>query len=140
MKVLYTATATAKGGREGHVRSDDGRVDLDLSVPRELGGAGGEGANPEQLFAAGYAACFESAVRYEAAQRNIKHDDVSVTCHVGIGPREASGFGLTVRLDVHIGGVDHDMAQTLIEAAHRDICPYSHATRGNVDVDVSLAP
>jgi Ohr subfamily peroxiredoxin len=136
-KILYTATATAKGGREGHVRSSDGLVDIDLRLPKEMGGAGG-GSNPEQLFAAGYAACFEGAVRHVASQRKIKLNDASVTAHVGIGPREPTGFGIAVELDVSLPGVERSIAQELVNTAHNDICPYSHATRGNVDVQIKL--
>ena len=136
-KILYTATATAKGGREGHVRSSDGRVDIDLRLPKEMGGAGG-GSNPEQLFAAGYAACFEGAVRHVASERKIKLTDASVTAHVGIGPRKPTGFGIAVQLDVSLPGIDRGIAQDLVDTAHRDICPYSHATRGNVEVKITL--
>jgi Ohr subfamily peroxiredoxin len=136
-KILYTATATAKGGREGLVRSSDGLVDIDLRLPKEMGGAGG-GSNPEQLFAAGYAACFEGAVRHVASQRKIKLNDASVTAHVGIGPREPTGFGIAVELDVSLPGVERSVAQELVNTAHNDICPYSHATRGNVDVQIKL--
>jgi osmotically inducible protein OsmC len=136
-KILYTATATAKGGREGHVRSSDGLIDIDLRLPREMGGAGG-GSNPEQLFAAGYAACFEGAVRHVASQRKVKLNDASVTSHVGIGPRDPTGFGIAVQLDVSLPGIDRAIAQDLVDTAHRDICPYSHATRGNVDVQIKL--
>lgn len=136
-KILYTATAAAKGDREGHVRSSDGLVDIDLRLPKEMGGAGG-GSNPEQLFAAGYAACFEGAVRHVASQRKIKLNDASVTAHVGIGPREPTGFGIAVELDVSLPGVERSVAQELVNTAHNDICPYSHATRGNVDVQIKL--
>ena len=137
-KVIYTATATAKGGREGHIKSSDGVLDVDLKLPKELGGPGGAGSNPEQLFAAGYAACFESAVRFVASQRKIAINDASVTAHVGIGPHEPAGFGIAVKLEVKLPGLDKAVAQELIDTAHNDICPYSHATRGNVDVDISL--
>ena len=137
-KILYTATATAKGGREGHIHSSDGVLDFDLKVPKELGGPGGAGSNPEQLFAAGYSACFEGAVRYVASQRKIALKDASVTGHVGIGPREPTGFGIAVQLEVSLPGLDRAVAQDLIDTAHRDICPYSHATRGNVDVKITL--
>jgi len=137
-KILYTATATAKGGREGHIHSSDGVLDFDLKVPKELGGPGGAGSNPEQLFAAGYSACFEGAVRYVAGQRKIALKDASVTGHVGIGPREPTGFGIAVQLEVSLPGLDRAVAQDLIDTAHRDICPYSHATRGNVDVEIVL--
>ncbi|GAB2584184.1 organic hydroperoxide resistance protein [Dyella jejuensis] len=137
-KILYTATATAKGGREGHIHSSDGVLDFDLKVPKELGGPGGHGSNPEQLFAAGYAACFEGAVRYVAREKKVTLKEASVTGHVGIGPREPSGFGIAVKLEVNLPGIDRAVAQELVDTAHRDICPYSHATRGNVDVQISL--
>jgi len=137
-KILYTATATAKGGREGHIHSSDGVLDFDIKVPKELGGPGGAGSNPEQLFAAGYSACFEGAVRYVASQRKIALKEASVTGHVGIGPREPTGFGIAVQLEVNLPGLDRAVAQDLIDTAHRDICPYSHATRGNVDVKITL--
>lgn len=138
-KILYTATATAKGGREGHIKSSDGVLDFDLKVPKELGGPGGAGSNPEQMFAAGYAACFEGAVRYVARERKVPLKDASVTAHVGIGPREPTGFGIAVKLEVSLPGLDREVAQQLVDTAHNDICPYSHATRGNVAVEVVLA-
>lgn len=138
-KILYTATATAKGGREGHIKSSDGVLDFDLKVPKELGGPGGAGSNPEQLFAAGYAACFEGAVRYVAREQKVVLKDASVTAQVGIGPREPTGFGIAVKLEVSLPGIDREVAQKLIDTAHSDICPYSHATRGNVDVQITLA-
>jgi Ohr subfamily peroxiredoxin len=138
-KILYTATATAKGGRAGHIKSSDGVLDFDLKVPKELGGPGGVGSNPEQLFAAGYSACFEGAIRFVAGQKKIAIPaDTSVTGHVGIGPREPTGFGIAVELEVNLPGLDRAVAQDLIDTAHRDICPYSHATRGNVDVKITL--
>ncbi len=138
-KIVYTATATAKGGRAGHIHSSDGVLDFDLKVPKEMGGPGGAGSNPEQLFAAGYSACFEGAVRYVAGQRKVAVPaDTTVTGHVGIGPREPTGFGIAVQLDVSLPGLDRAVAQDLIDTAHRDICPYSHATRGNVDVKIKL--
>ena len=137
-KILYTATATVTGGREGHAKSDDGVLDLQLVVPKGLGGPGGAGSNPEQLFAAGYAACFEGAVRFVARQKSVALKDASVTAHVGIGPREPTGFGIAVKLDVSLPGLDRSVAQELVDTAHRDICPYSHATRGNVDVQIAL--
>lgn len=136
--ILYTATATVTGGREGHAKSDDGVLDLQLVVPKGLGGPGGAGSNPEQLFAAGYAACFEGAVRFVARQKGVTLKDASVTAHVGIGPREPTGFGIAVKLDVSLPGIDRAVAQELVDVAHRDICPYSHATRGNVDVQITL--
>ena len=111
----------------------------DLKVPKEMGGPGGAATNPEQLFAAGYAACFEGAVRYVANQKKVSIPaDTSVTAHVGIGPREPTGFGIVVQLDVHLPGLDRAVAQDLADTAHRDICPYSHATRNNVDVTIKL--
>jgi Ohr subfamily peroxiredoxin len=137
-KILYTATATAHGGREGHIRSSDGVLDHDLRIPKEMGGPGGAATNPEQLFAAGYAACFEGAVRFVARQRKVELKDAGVTAHVGIGPREPTGFGIAVQLNVSLPGIDRAVAQELVDTAHRDICPYSHATRGNVDVKITL--
>ncbi|RAO75401.1 organic hydroperoxide resistance protein [Dyella jiangningensis] len=137
-KILYTATATVTGGREGHAKSGDGVLDLQLVVPKGLGGPGGAGSNPEQLFAAGYAACFEGAVRFVARQKGVTLKDASVTAHVGIGPREPTGFGIAVKLDVSLPGIDRAVAQDLVDTAHNDICPYSHATRGNVDVQITL--
>jgi osmotically inducible protein OsmC len=137
-KTLYTAEATVKGGREGHVRSSDGVIDMDLKIPKEMGGPGGAGSNPEQLFAAGYAACFEGATRFVAREKKVALTEASVTAHVGIGPREPTGFGIAVKLEVSLPGIDRAVAQDLIDTAHRDICPYSHATRGNIDVEVVL--
>ncbi|MGQ5521811.1 organic hydroperoxide resistance protein [Chitinimonas sp. PSY-7] len=136
--VLYTAQATATGGREGQIESSDGVLKAKLAMPKEMGGAGGAATNPEQLFAAGYAACFESAVRFVARQQGVKIETFSVTARVGVGPRDAGGFGLTTELELIMPGVDRSIAQQLAEVAHRDICPYSHATRGNVDVKVSV--
>lgn len=137
--VKYSTTATATGGRDGHARSEDGRFDVKLSTPKELGGAGGDGSNPEQLFAAGYSACFIGALKVASQQLKVKlPDDVAVTAKVGIGPRAAGGFGITADLQVSLPGVDHEQAQTLVDAAHQ-ICPYSNATRGNVDVGLTLA-
>jgi Ohr subfamily peroxiredoxin len=133
MADLYTAVATATGdGRNGHTRSSDGRLDLELAVPKELGGAGGA-TNPEQLFAAGYAACFHSAVKAVARRRKQPVSDSAVTAEVGLGMDDTGGFGLRVTLHVELGGVDQATAEGLVEAAHR-VCPYSNATRGNVPV------
>jgi lipoyl-dependent peroxiredoxin len=138
MKVMYTATATSTGdGRNGHVRSEDGRVDLDLRIPKEMGGAGGA-ANPEMLFAAGYAACFHSALRLIGAQDKLDVAGSEVTASVGIGPLEGGGFGLTVELAVHVPNLDKPSAETLIAKAH-EVCPYSNATRGNVPVTLTVA-
>lgn len=137
--VRYSTTATATGGRDGNARSEDGRFDVALSTPRELGGAGGDGSNPEQLFAAGYAACFIGALKVAGQRLNVKvPDDVAVTAKVGIGPRAAGGFGITTDLSVSLPGVDRGQAQKLVDTAHQ-ICPYSNATRGNVDVGLALA-
>jgi len=138
MKVLYRTAATATGGRNGQVRSNDGVLALDLAIPRELGGAGKAATNPEQLFAAGYAACFENALLHVAAARKLKPASTQVTAEVGIGQRSEGGFGLTVALDVVLGGVDEDTARALVDAAHQT-CPYSNAVRGNVDVALSVS-
>ncbi len=139
MNVLYTADVTVNGGREGRAVSSDKALDVKLSLPKEMGGPGTAGTtNPEQLFAAGYAACFESAVRAVAGQKKKKLTDSSVQAKVGVGPRDAGGFGLAVTLEVSLGGISREEAQELVEIAHRDMCPYSHATRGNVDVDVKV--
>ncbi len=138
MKVLYTAAAMSTGdGRNGHVRSSDGLVDLDLAVPAEMGGAGGA-SNPEQLFAAGYAACFHSALKAVARQKKVELSDSSVSAEVGIGPNDAGGFALTVALHTELSGVDQATADELVEAAHQ-ICPYSNATRGNIEVSIDAA-
>ncbi|KAK0359472.1 hypothetical protein LTR94_031172, partial [Friedmanniomyces endolithicus] len=131
--------ATATGGRDGHARSQDGVLDVALSTPKELGGAGGAGTNPEQLFAAGYSACFIGALKVAGQQLKVKvPDDVAVHATVGIGPRSQGGFGITADLAVDLPGVDREQAQQLVDAAHQ-ICPYSNATRGNVDVTLTLA-
>jgi Ohr subfamily peroxiredoxin len=134
MKVLYTAEATAVGdGRSGEVRSSDGVIDEQLATPRELGGPGGDRTNPEQLFAAGYAACFHSALKVVARQAEVGIGETSVTAKVGLGTDDDGGFGLAVELAVHVPGVEQDQAERLTAAAHR-ICPYSNATRGNIEV------
>jgi Ohr subfamily peroxiredoxin len=139
MSTLYTASATATGdGRSGHTRTSDGVLDLDLAVPKELGGPGGALTNPEQLFAAGYAACFHSAIKTVARRRKIELTDTAITADVGLGPNGAGGFGLTVTLEAELPGLDETTARELLEQAHQ-ICPYSNATRGNVDVRLTLA-
>jgi len=136
--VKYSTTATATGGRDGHARSEDGRFDVQLSTPKELGGAGGDGSNPEQLFAAGYSACFIGALKVAGRELKVKlPDDMTVTAKVGIGPRSEGGFGITTDLQVALPGIARDEAQRLVDAAHQ-ICPYSNATRGNVDVGLTL--
>lgn len=137
-KVVYTARAYATGGRDGHARSADGKLDVKLSPPTEMGG-NGEGLNPEQFFAAGYAACFLGATKFVAKNEGIVvPDDARVDAAVSIGPIPG-GFGLAVELKVALPGIDKDKAQKLIDTAHEKVCPYSNATRGNVDVKVSLA-
>ncbi|SCX57838.1 peroxiredoxin, Ohr subfamily [Klenkia marina] len=134
MPAAYTAIATATGdGRNGHTRSSDGLVDHDLATPVELGGAGGA-TNPEQLFAAGYAACFLSALKVVARQEKVDLVDAAVTAEIGIGPNGEGGFGLEAALHVELGGgIDQAAAEKLVEAAHQ-VCPYSNATRGNIPV------
>jgi osmotically inducible protein OsmC len=133
MNVLYTATATATGGRDGRAVSSDNLLDVKLATPKELGGAGGDATNPEQLFAAGYSACFIGALKFVGAQhkRNVPAD-TSITAKVGIG-QIPGGFGLDIDLHIHLPGLEQADAQALAEAAHK-VCPYSNATRGNVDV------
>lgn len=139
-KILYTGEATVTGGREGHVRSSDGRLELDLARPTEMGGSGGDGTNPEQIFAGGYAACFQSALyRIAAGRRDPKPDlsDSRLTARVGIGPNGRGGFGLAVTLDLHAPLVTREEAAELMERAHL-VCPYSNATRGNVEVILAM--
>jgi len=136
-KVLYTAHAKATGGRDGRAVSSDGRIDVVLKPPKEMGGTG-EGVNPEQLFAAGYSACFIGAIKFVAGQEKIAVPaDTSIDGSVGIGPIP-NGFGLQVELKVSMPGVDRAVAQSLIEKAHK-VCPYSNATRGNIEVTLTLA-
>lgn len=139
MSVAYTANATATGGgRNGHTRSDDGVIDLNLTVPKGLGGDGARGSNPEQLFAAGYAACFMGALRYVAGQAKVKlPDDTSVSVSVGIGPREG-GFEIHPAVSVSIPGFDRAQAEELVAKAHQ-VCPYSHAMRTPKEVSAVLA-
>ncbi len=137
--VKYTTKATATGGRDGTARSADGALDVALSTPRELGGAGGDGTNPEQLFAAGYSACFIGALKVAGQQLKLKVPaEAQVTATVGIGPRSEGGFGITADLVVDLPGLDRADAERLVELAHQT-CPYSNATRGNVDVGVTVA-
>ena len=136
-KVLYTAQATATGGRDGKSESSDGRLAVKLSVPKGLGGDDGLGTNPEQLFAAGYSACFIGALKFVAGQKKISLPaDVKATADVGIGPI-ATGFGIQVALKISIPGMDAAKAKELVDAAHI-VCPYSNATRGNIDVKLSV--
>lgn len=137
MKALYTARATAHGGRKGHVESSDGVLDLDLAMPEEMGGEGGTGTNPEQLFAAGYAACFENALRRVAGEKGKDVDDASIAANVDIGKVDEGGFGLAVELRGRMPGLPREEAEELMEAAH-GVCPYSRATRGNIDVKLTV--
>lgn len=140
MNILYRAHASAEGGREGSAASDDSRLEVKLSTPKELGGAGGDGTNPEQLFAAGYSACFLGALKFVAGKEKVKlPEDTRVTADVGIGPRDdGGGFGIAVDLKISLPGLDRAQAQGLVDKAHV-VCPYSHATRGNIDVNLSVA-
>jgi lipoyl-dependent peroxiredoxin len=138
MKVLYTTSATVIGGRAGHARSADGALDLELTVPKELGGDGKPGTNPEQLFAAGYAACFQSALRHIAGEQKKTITESSVKAIVAVGPRDAGGFGLRVDLEVALKGMSRADAEELVSVAHNVVCPYSNALRGNVDVNVKV--
>jgi osmotically inducible protein OsmC len=134
--ILYTATATATAGRDGRATSDDGTLDLSLAVPRALGGPGGPGTNPEQLFAAGYSACFGSALKLVASQRKIATGPFQITARVSLA-RGEGGFGLVIALEGHLPGVSREVATALMHAAHQ-VCPYSNAIRGNVEVTLGL--
>jgi osmotically inducible protein OsmC len=138
MQVLYTAVATATGGRDGRAVSSDKALDVQLSTPKELGGAGGDGTNPEQLFASGYSACFIGALKFVAGQsKRSLPADTSITAHVGIG-QITGGFGLDIDLNISLPGLEQADAQALVDAAHQ-VCPYSNATRGNVDVRLHVS-
>jgi osmotically inducible protein OsmC len=134
---LYTATATAQGGRNGRIRSSDGVLDMPLAMPKELGGAGGAVTNPEQLFAAGYAACFESALRLVAGKAGKNVKDASITASATIGKTPDGGFGLAVELKGKLPGLSKEEAQQLMHTAHT-VCPYSKATSGNIEVKLSV--
>ncbi len=137
-KILYAATATATGGREGSASSSDQALDVQLSTPRELGGAGGAGTNPEQLFAAGYSACFLGALKFVAGKQKVALPaDTRITGKVGIG-QIPTGFGIEAELTISAPGVARDLLQNLVEQAHI-VCPYSNATRGNIDVTLVIA-
>lgn len=140
IKPLFTATATAVGGRNGHSESSDGSVKANLSVAKEMGGPGKPGTTtPEHLFAAGYAACFGGALDYVAKQRKKDGTKARITCAVSIGPRDGGGFGLAVKLRVEDASLPQAELAALAREAHEKICPYSHATRGNVDVQLDVA-
>jgi osmotically inducible protein OsmC len=136
-KILYTAEAVVEGGRAGHGRASDGRLDVKLSAPKDMGGEGGPGTNPEQLFAVGYGACFQSALLGVAKGRQLDASDSQITARVGIGPTGHGGFGLQVALDLHAPHLSPAEAADLMARADRR-CPYSNATRGNVDVTLSV--
>jgi len=139
MKVLYRTKAMATGGRDGKAATEDGKVQVKLNTPKELGGGGGDGTNPEQLFAAGYSACFLGALKFVARQEKVAvADDSTVTASVGIGPRDdGKGFGLDVALAIHLPGIEQAQAESLVEKAHV-VCPYSEATRSNLNVRLSV--
>lgn len=140
VEAIYKTKATASGGgRDGHTRSEDGSIDLNLVVPKEMGGPGGEGANPEKLFAAGYSACFLGALRAVSKSVGVAVPDGStVTAEIGFGKRSEGGFGITADLTIDLPGLDRAEAQKLVDEAHK-VCPYSNATRGNVDVGLTIA-
>ena len=139
MPILYRTSATSTGGRVGSSRSSDGNLAVTLTSPKELGGDGAAGTNPEQLFAAGYSACFLGALKAAAGKEKVKiPEDATITATVGVGPREdGKGFGITAALEIHIPGMDKAQAEDLVQKAHV-ICPYSEATRGNVDVKLTV--
>ena len=138
VNVLYRTAATATGGRDGHAATADGSLDVKLTTPKELGGAGGAGNNPEQLFAAGYSACFIGAMKFVASQGGPKVPaDTKVTAEVGIGPRAEGGFGLDIELKISLPGLARAEAEALVEKAHQ-VCPYSNATRNNVPVRLTI--
>lgn len=137
MDVLYTAEATAWGGREGRSATTRGNLELHLAVPEEMGGPGGDGTNPEELFALGYASCFHSALKLVASSRKLDVAESAITARVGIGANGSGGFGITVELEAELPGLDHAAAVELVDAAHA-VCPYSNATRGNVDVTLTV--
>ncbi|QDG77144.1 organic hydroperoxide resistance protein [Labrenzia sp. PHM005] len=136
--VLYEAKAKATGGRDGTVETSNGSFQAKLTTPKELGGSGGDGNNPEELFAAGYAACFIGALKFVGGQEKIAVPaDTAINSTVGIGPRSEGGFGLEVALEVTLPGMDKSEAEALVAKAH-EVCPYSNATRGNIDVKLSV--
>jgi Ohr subfamily peroxiredoxin len=137
MKKLYTATMTASGGRIGHVKSPDGKYEFALSMPKELRGDGGDGVNPELLFAAGYSACFHSALKVVATKQKVDIENSSVTASVDIGMISGGGFGLAATLTVKLPGMERASAEALVAAAHQ-VCPYSNATRNNIEVTLII--
>ncbi|MBC3878476.1 organic hydroperoxide resistance protein [Undibacterium sp. FT79W] len=138
MQVLYTASATSTGGRDGRSVSSDNQLDVKLTTPKELGGAGGAGTNPEQLFAAGYSACFIGALKFvAAASKTALPADLSIKADVGIGPNGKGGFGIQVALNISLPGMDRQLAEDLVNKAH-EVCPYSNATRGNIEITLTI--
>ena len=138
VNVIYKTQATSTGGRDGAARSDDGSVDVKLVVPKEMGGPGGVGANPEKLFAAGYSACFLGAMKAVSGKVGVSvPSDAKVTAEIGFGPRSEGGYGITADLHVSLPGVDPEAGERLMQAAH-EVCPYSNATRGNFNVGLTL--
>ncbi|WP_445362770.1 organic hydroperoxide resistance protein [Microbulbifer sp. ANSA003] len=139
MQTVYTAVATANGGRDGEAQSSDGKLSVKLSIPKELGGSGGDGTNPEQLFAAGYSACFIGALKFVAGKEKVKvPEETTVRAEVGIGP-QGKGFGLDIDLYIDLPGLDQATAEKIANTAHEEVCPYSNATRGNVDVRLHIS-
>ena len=137
MKTLYTAIATTSGGRDGSAKSSDGNLSVELATPKELGGSGKVGTNPEQLFAAGYAACFENAVLHVARRLNITIAESSATAHVHLSPSGTGGFKLSVDMHIKLPGLDRSQAEELVAKAD-EVCPYSNAVRGNIDVNLTI--
>ena len=138
VKVLYKTTAKATGGRDGTASTTDGKLNVKLSTPKELGGGGGDGNNPEQLFAAGYAACFHSALKLVAAKSNADMTDSEVVADVSLGANATGGFGLAAHVEVSLPQLDRETAGALVAQAHQ-VCPYSNATRGNMQVTLAVA-
>jgi len=140
MKILYTAHGSATGGREGQAATDTGNVKLVLNTPKELGGGGGDGTNPEQLFSMGYSACFLGALKFVAGKEKVKiPEDARVSADIGIGPRDdGTGFGIVAKLTISVPGVNKAVVEDLVQKAHI-VCPYSHATRGNIEVELKVA-
>ena len=137
MKTLYTTSVTATGGRDGHVKSDNGLIDMQVRMPKALGGANDDYANPEMLFAAGYSACFDSALKQVSRLAKVRTGETSVTAKVSIGQIDNGGFGLAAELEVNVPGVSLEEAQSLVEKAHQ-VCPYSNATRNNMEVKLTV--
>ena len=136
---LVTAVATSTGGRNGRAETTDGSVAVDLSVPKAMGGPGlPDTTTPEHLFACGYAACFGGAIDFVASQKKIKARDAKITCEVSVGPREGGGFGIAVAMAVELPQLEAEQAKALVSEAHEDICPYSHATRDNIDIEFTV--